>query len=107
MVYISKEQVGNLTRYANFRMNESMISIIFDYFEENSLDYAKEGSYNYLNIYYKNNDLESLRSSLDHEIKHLKKLKKDMINSGDNFSKDFKIYELIENILVKIYKFVL
>ncbi|MDA3855706.1 MAG: hypothetical protein PF569_05575 [Candidatus Woesearchaeota archaeon] len=107
MVNITKEQIANLTRYSNFRMNESMIPIIFEYLLENSLDYAKEGSYEPIHLLYKNNDLESFKSALDEEIIFLKKIKKDMIVSGDNFSKEFKVYDLLESIFEKIKKFVM
>ena len=105
MVNISKEQLANLVRYSNFRMNESMISIILEYLDENSLDYGKNGSYVYLLNFYKNNEFEALKSALNDEIIFLKKLKKDLTLNGEEFSKDFKIYDLLDSIFTKINKF--
>lgn len=107
MVNISKEQIANLTRYNNFRMNETMIPIIFDYLIENSLDYSKNGSYEPIILFYKNNDLESFKSALNEELIYLKKIKKDMIASGDNFSKEYKVYDLLDSIIEKIHKFLM
>lgn len=105
MVNISKEQMANLVRYNNFRMNESMISIILEYLGENSLDYGKYESYVYLLNFYKNNELEPFKLALNEEILFLTKLKKDMTLAGDTFSKEFKVYDLLESIFIKINKF--
>ncbi len=107
MVNISKDQIASLTRYNNYRMNEAMIPIIFEYLIENSLNYSKNGSYEPLYLHYKNNDLQSFRTSLEEELIYLKKIKKEMTINGDTFSKEYKVYDLLDSILEKMHKFVM